>query len=439
MHARSPRTGRRAFAAIGLAVSLAAALTACGGSQQNANGTQTLTFWDDNAGPGVTPVWQHLIGEFEKQNPKINVNYVGVPIANIQQKYNTAIAGGATPDVGAITDSLLAGIIAQNALVPLDQQFDSSPLKNQLTPSVVKLVRDSAPDGKLYNVPFTTNYEVLYYRKDLFKQAGLPVPKTLDEMFADAVKLTHGSQYGFALRGGPGSMKDVTSLMYSYSGLSDFFDSSGKNTVNDPANVAFAKKYAALYKKATSSADLTNGYQQEIAEFDSGKTAMITHDLGSYNDHAKALGSKLGVALVPKAVDGSTTMVTQAPEGLSVFKNSSHQAAAWKFVEFINSASADGYWNQHTSQLPTNSAVRNESWAKSNPAVSQVLAALADPKTRIVAPPYYLPQWGAITKTNMEPLWQKVLLKQETPQAFADELAKQLTAAQQDWVAHEKK
>ena len=45
-------------------------------------------------------------------------------------------------------------------------------------------------DGKVVGVPTITEREVLYYRKDLLQTAGVPVPKTMDELQADAQKIT---------------------------------------------------------------------------------------------------------------------------------------------------------------------------------------------------------------------------------------------------------
>ena len=55
-------------------------------------------------------------------------------------------------------------------------------------------------NNTLSSIPIVTEHEVLYYRKDLLQQAGLTVPKTLDELQKAAAKLTNASkqQYGFA-------------------------------------------------------------------------------------------------------------------------------------------------------------------------------------------------------------------------------------------------
>src|SRR5690348_7966828 len=89
-----------------VAVGALAGCASSGGSA--AAGKVTITFWDDNGGPERTPIYQHLIAQFEQQNPDIAVKYVGIPIDSVQQKYDTAIAGGAPPDVGGATTSFLS-------------------------------------------------------------------------------------------------------------------------------------------------------------------------------------------------------------------------------------------------------------------------------------------------------------------------------------------
>src|SRR5689334_21210143 len=108
-------------------------LAGCGGTGTG-NGKTKITFWDDNGGPARTPVWQHIIAEFTKANPDIDVQYVGIPIAQVQQKYDTAIAGGGLPDVGGVSTAMLANLVAQKALDPVD--LSGLPLNEQVVNSV---------------------------------------------------------------------------------------------------------------------------------------------------------------------------------------------------------------------------------------------------------------------------------------------------------------
>jgi multiple sugar transport system substrate-binding protein len=80
--------------------------------------------------------------------------------------------------------------------------------------------------------------------------------------------------------------------------------------------------------------------------------------------------------------------------------------------------------------IPANTDVVGESWIKAKQHLSMALGVLNDPATTIVQLPYYLPEFNSITKTDMEPLFQKVLLGDMTARAFLDRAAAKFTAAQ---------
>ncbi|GGU28010.1 ABC transporter substrate-binding protein [Lentzea flava] len=415
-----------------LLVALALVLSACSAGQ---DGPTTITFWDNNGGPGRTPIYEELIKRFEAANPDIKVEYVGVPSSSVQQKYDTAIAGGSTPDVGGVTTSYLAHLVGQDALEPADDRLENGPLKGKLLPGLLETVRQTAPDGKLYAVPASGNLDVIWYRSDRFAEHKIAEPSTWDDLVKAATQLTKpaDNQYGFTIRGGAGSIFQLLSETYSYSGIDKFYDG-GRSTVNDPRNAELVRKVAELYKKATPEADVSNNYTQMVAQFTGGTVAMMHHNLGSTGDVMKALGPERVSAMpLPKGPSGKRTVVPNPTDGFAVFKGSKNRDASWKFVEFLTSAESNGYWNEKVGQIPANTDVRGAGWIQKNPAVKMALGVLEDPATVIVPAPVYLPEYSSITKTDTEPLYQKVLLGQMPAQEFLDQLAAKLTTAQQEW------
>jgi multiple sugar transport system substrate-binding protein len=431
---RSGLTRRPVRLAVALATALltAAGLTGCGSS--SGSGKTQISFWDNNGGPARTPIYQHLIAEFEKANPDIQVKYLGVPSASVQQKYDTAIAGGQVPDVGGVTTSYLSGLVGQDALEALDGRLTGSPLKGKLVPGFVNTVTATAPDKKLYELPSSGNLDVIWYRKDLFDAAGLSAPKTWNDFFTAASKLTDPAkkQYGYTLRGGAGSIFQLLAEMYAYSGGSQFFDA-GKSTVDTPKNAELVDRMAKLFKTATPAADVNNGYPQMVAEFTSGSVAMMHHNLGSYADVNKAFGTKAAAVPLPSVDGGKSTVVTNPVDGFAVFKGSKHKDAAWKFVEFLVSKQSNSYWNQQVGQIPANADVQSDAWVSQNAAVKAATDLISNPNTTIVEAPVYLPQYSSITKADSEPLYQKVLLGQLSAADFLSQLASKLTSAQQEW------
>ena len=392
-----------------------------------------ITFWDDNGGPARTPVWQHIIAEFQKANPDVKVKYVPVPIAQVQQRYDNAIASGSLPDAGGVTTALLAGLATQKVLEPLDERIAGSGLDGKLNRQVLNLVKGTAPDNKIYAVPLSTNIGVFWYRSDWFKAAGLRPPQTWDEFFTDVRRLTdvpHG-RYGFTIRGGAGSIAQMLEVIYGQSGIDRFFDADGQSTLNDPKNVAALEKLVALYHRVTPKADVTNDYAKMVKQFDGGNIAIMQHNLGSYNDHLKALPGKFEAIAVPRPSAGKGRTVLSNPiSGIGVFANGRKKDAAFRFAEFAASEQMDAYWSEETGVIPAHADVVHEGWFKKARHLSMALNVLNDPSTTLVQLPYYLPEFNTITKTNMEPLFQNVLLGDMSAEAFLDRSAAEFTNAQ---------
>jgi multiple sugar transport system substrate-binding protein len=423
---------RWSVAAAALAMGAGLALAGCG-SGAGSDGATKITFWDDNGGPARTPVWQHIIDEFQQANPTIKVSYVGIPIAQVQQKYDTAIAGGGLPDVGGVSTAMLANLVAQHALDPVDDRISGGALNGKLNQQVTTTVKATVPDGKLYLVPMSTNIGMWWYRTDWFADAGLKAPQNWSDFFADVAKLTDTgkNRYGFTIRGGAGSIAQMLEVVYGQSGIADFFDASGKSTANDPRNVAALEKLAGLYKKNTPQADVTNDYPKMVAQFDGGTIAVMQHNLGSYNDHVKALGKdKVAAFAVPKSDSGARTVVSQPVSGIGVFASGKQKDAAFKFAEFAASKGMNSYWSEQTGVLPANTEVNGEPWLAGLQHIAEAVRVLNDSTTKVVQLPYYLPDFNAISKTDTEPLFQKVLLGQMSAKDFLNQFAAKFTDAQ---------
>ncbi|UED83529.1 ABC transporter substrate-binding protein [Streptomyces profundus] len=421
---------------------LAVTATACGDSGDDGGaegeGAGKIVFWDNNGG-ARTDIWNEIIDAFEDEHPDIEVEYVGVPIADVQAKYDAAIQGGSgLPDVGGVSTSYLANLVAQGALDPLDERLAESGLADELAPNMLESVRSTVGGGdELFSVPTSANQGVLWYRTDLFDEAGLEPPTTWDNFFTAAETLTDrgNNAFGFTLRGGEGSIAHALDMMYAQSGIDSFWDGD-QTTVNDPANVEALERYAALYGVATPEADLNSDFTNMVATFTGGSVGMLQHNLGSYGDHTAAFGEGVvdGLPMPADAEGGNHTFVSNPVDGLGLFRSSDNKAAAWAFIEFAASHAMNSRWNESAGQIPANTEVMNDPWIAQAPPTQAAVEALYDENTTIVQLPYYLPDWNDITKAGTEPNFQRLLLGEMTAQEFADDLAEQLNEAQAEWL-----
>ncbi|MFD5058689.1 MULTISPECIES: ABC transporter substrate-binding protein [unclassified Streptomyces] len=430
----------RAAAAVSLAAVLSLTATACGDDGSGDKGTEgsgkgEITFWDNNGGPR-TEIWTEIIKDFEKKYPDIKVKYVPIPIADVQSKYDTAIAGGGLPDVGGVGTAYLANMVSQEALEPVNDRIKDSTLNGKLVEGMVASVKDAGGrDDEMYSVPTSANNGALWYRTDLFEAAGLEAPTTWANFYKAADELTDAkkNKFGYTIRGGAGSIAQAMDASYGQSGITEFW-SGDKTTLNDPKNVAALEKYVALYKKTTPAADVNNDFTKMVAQWDTGTIGMLSHNLGSYQDHLKALG-KEKFAGIPNPIgdSGTRVQVSNPVDGLGLFRSSKNKTAAWKFIEFAASHESNSKWNESAGAIPANTEAAKDPWISATEPTALAAKALTDGSTKIVQLPYYLPDWNNISKADNEPEFQKVLLGKTTAKAFLDKMADELNKAQKEW------
>ncbi|MDO4326847.1 MAG: extracellular solute-binding protein [bacterium] len=178
----------------------------------------TVTFWDENAGDERTEYYMQIIENFEKENPDIHIEYLGLSSSDALSKYQTAIAAGETPDVGGLNNSWAATVIGQNHCVAFDDMFAAWEGSKDIEEGYMEICRTYHKNGNLYMMPTSANFITLWTNDAMFEQAGLEAPKTWDEFFEAAEKLTDkdNGQYGYTIRGGSASPAVLIDFIYSY-------------------------------------------------------------------------------------------------------------------------------------------------------------------------------------------------------------------------------
>ncbi|MGN8832171.1 ABC transporter substrate-binding protein [Selenomonas montiformis] len=428
----------RRMIALLLAVCLLAA--GCGQDGPRASvpagrGRTTIVFWNENAAADRTEYYHELIERFERENPDIQVQYVGLPKKVARLKINTAIATNELPDVCGVQSAWIAEFYNKGVLLNMDPYFEQWDSKDDLLPSVIADNRRLAPDGGLYQLPNTMGLEILWYRSDWFQQQGIDPPSDWESFFADVHKLTdkeHGI-YGYTLRGGDGAGLQLMRTMFAYSGYTQFFSADGRCLINDPVHVAFAERYLSLYRQFTPTSDITNGYQEMVAAFDTGTAAMMQHNLGSYGSHKRALQpEQFAPLLLPRSRKGTIVQEANNVDGYSIFRTTKHPEAAWRFVRFLCSAEVQSWWNERIGQIPVSRQALDDDWVSRTPHMRLARQALESDAMRFYVPPMYLPEYRQIVDGSDRYL-EQVLMGKLTVQEFLDQWAARFEKAERDY------
>ncbi|MBR7927630.1 sugar ABC transporter substrate-binding protein [Aerococcaceae bacterium zg-ZUI334] len=386
-----------------------------------------LTFWDENAGPQRTPLWEELIERFEKENPDIDVEYVGLPKNEAKAKIDAAIAANDAPDVASLQSTWLPEFSIRGALLPLNDMYEASVLKDKINEQAMEFNQSIVQDGMLYGIPYTQNLDVLWIRSDIFAKNNLEAPKSWDDFFKDIELLTKDDMYGYTLRGGAGGALHLQRLMYAYSGIEEYITEDGKITINDPLHKEFLERYIALYNVNTPQSDISNGYKEMVATFDSGLAAIVHHNIGSFGEHSEALKPEQFEAVpLPASLKGNYVLEGGNAIGLSIFKNTKHPKEAFRLLEFLASEESQSHWNEAVGQIPTHKDTLDDEWIQNAQHISVAFDVYNNPETKLYQPPFYLPDYRSTLDNLVDPNIQKLLAGDMSVDDFLDEWASAL-------------
>jgi sorbitol/mannitol transport system substrate-binding protein len=352
---------------------------------------------------------QKLTDDFKAKNPGINVEWVTMEENVLRQKVTTDIATkGGQYDIMTIGTYEVPIWAKQNWLVPLDKlgaDYDIDDLLPAIRSGLSK-------DGKLYAAPFYGESSMVMYRKDLMEKAGLKMPDapTWDFIAEAAKKMTDKSAevYGICLRGKAGWGENMAFLSATANSFgARWFDESWKPQFDQPEWKDALTFYINLMKEAGPPGASSNGFNENLALFQSGKCGMwidatVAASFVS-NPKESKVADKVGFALAPDKGLGKRGNWLWA-WSLAIPAGSKKAEAAEKFIAWATSkgyaelvASKDGWANVPPGTRK--SLYDNPKYQAAAPFAKMTIASIetADPTKPTVKPvPYTGVQFVAI-------------------------------------------
>jgi multiple sugar transport system substrate-binding protein len=194
-----------------------------------------------------------------------------------------------------------------------------------------------SPDGT-FGLPLQIESSVLFYRSDLFEEAGLEgPPETMDELMAYAEAL-HGDQVaGFAMRGrGAAATSQTVNLLYSFGGR--WMDEEGNSALASEESIATHEFYAELMRNYGPPGPTNLHWAEVTSLYAQGQAAMI-FDGNLFRtimeDPAQAIDvvrENTAYAPLPAGPAGSVPGVLVW--GLAVNHASQNPEASWYFIQW---------------------------------------------------------------------------------------------------------
>jgi len=341
---RALRAGALLLAAPALragALLLTAALAAgCSGSGQAGDGeggsratTVRFTLFGDAV---ETRGYQQMVEDFERTAPGIDV--VLSPVAkqdDLLARLTTSFAGGRPPDVFLVNYRRYGQFAAQGALDPVGPRLAASDALDEgdFAPTALEAFRY---DGReLTCLPQNVSSLQVYYNADLFREAGLPAPRagwTWSQFRAAAQRLTGDGRYGLGTE-------------ISLPRLAPFVWSGGGQMVDDQVAPTTLTVDSLQSRRGLDFfldlADVAPPQREESSQ--DSEARFLAGTLGMILDSRKATPTfrtirdfEWDVAPLPVAPGGEQATVLHG-DAYCVSK-AGQRDAAWRFVEYANSA-----------------------------------------------------------------------------------------------------
>ncbi len=126
----------------------------------------------------------------------------------------------------------------------------------------------------IYIVPLVTEWQVLYYRKDLFDKAGIKVPTNFTELEAAAKALNKDGIAGFGSRGkGAAAVTQLSSYVYNFGGR---YLENNVAVFDSPEAIEAFRFYGRLLGNYGPQGVVSMSWENLMPVFQAGKLAMWT-------------------------------------------------------------------------------------------------------------------------------------------------------------------
>ncbi|MXV06049.1 MULTISPECIES: sugar ABC transporter substrate-binding protein [unclassified Xanthomonas] len=336
-----------------------------------------------------------LIPQFEKENPGIHVDIQNIPWTAAHEKLLTAFAADGLPDVCQLGNTWIPEFAELGTLQPLQPYVDRSKVVDpkDYFPGIWDT---SVIDGHLYGIPWYVDTRLLFYRKDMLRDAGVTkLPQTWAEWEqAMAAVKQHVGPKRYAILMPLNEFEQQLSLGLQ---LPDplLRDHDNYGNFNSPGFRKALAFYANMFDQGWAPKMSETQISNVWDEFFNGFYAFYISGPWNIREFRKvqppALKDQWGTMPLPgpdgpgAGIAGGTSLV--------IFRKSEHKDAAWKLIEFLSRPQIQARFHALIGDMPP----RRSTWAYPSLADDPLAHAFRDQLERVKPAPKVL-EWERIVQ-----------------------------------------
>lgn len=342
----------RNAAVVALASAVALSVVGCAsGSSPSASSDDELELWtfldpnspDDPRGATL----KEIVADYNARTDGPSVTVRSINYAKIDAEVIKATASGQGPDLLNVYSNQLPMHVAAGTVQPITEYAE--PYLKELGDDFLFPVDGVTFEDEIMAMPWEIRAWLLWYRADLLQEAGLDVPKTLDEVGEVAATLRAAGKGGLGVglsNAGLGADFMEKFIPFTWGNGGEILED-GKAVFDDEPGVATMDTFIDWKDQGAYGDEvLSMGADEVLNGVKAGTISMAF--AGSFRVGAARAGDGIGDNLQTAPMpsdDPSTPLQTPiAGQTLTIGKNTSNADAAWDFIEFYTSAASQEKW-----------------------------------------------------------------------------------------------
>ena len=315
--------------------------------------TEIQFFYPVAVGGPIAKIIDDFATAFSKENPGIKVSpiYAGSYQDTIV-KALTAHKSGQPPVTSVLLSTDMFTLIDEDAIVPIDNFIKTADDRKWLGSFYKAFMLNSQSGGKTWGVPFQRSTVVLYYNREMFKEAGIANPPTTwAEMLDSAKKLTKKDASGKVVQWGV----QIPSSGFPYwlfqglaiqNGVVLANEAGNAVAFDDPKTIEAVQYWIDLTKQGVHPPGIVE-WGTTPKDFFERKVAMMWTTTGNLTNVRTNAKFDFGVAMLPgNKQRGSPT----GGGNFYIFKKAApaQQEAAFRFIKWITHPERAAQWSIDT-------------------------------------------------------------------------------------------
>lgn len=293
-----------------------------------------ITFWHSFTQGQRLDVIQAPADQFMEENPGVKITIETFSWGDFYTKWTTGLASGNVPDMSTALPGHVVEMMDAEALVTVDDLIDEIG-RDRFSESALS---EGEKDGSCYSLPLYSHAQVMWYRKDLLKEAGLEVPKTWKE-FAEAAKaLTKNGVYGCSFPCGSNDLMGTRFLnFYVRSGGGSLLTDDLKADLTSDLAIDGINYWLDIYKNCSPKDSVNYAVLDQATLFYQGKTAFDFNSgfqIGGVETNSPELSDQIDCAMLPKInADDPDYGAETSNIPMVVWQNSEHPEICKAFIK----------------------------------------------------------------------------------------------------------